>query len=220
MLTRRKVLGFRLSLTGARQGLAAWVAGECTFDAAAGNSPGPVLAAVLSAGKFGKPLKLTPAAAEAIYSNAVAVPGGGTVTWATTGPHGPETFSLPIGAGGLPGTIQQMAGGLIALTADGGGDEVFAWPPYNLAISRLAPFVRPAGGGADQPAPGSSGQLAVAAPLGRAAASRVEHEPHRQRADHGAVGMGVTASRGGRAGGQSRRFRLWSSRATGPVDRR
>jgi hypothetical protein len=173
MLTSRPVLAFTLSLAGPGQGLAAWVAGECSFDAAAGNTPGPVFASVLSAGTFGKPLELTPASAEAFYGNAVAVPGGGTLTWATNSPHGSGTFSLQIGADGLPGATQQITGGPIALTADGGGDEVFAWPP-NIGLPSLpnpAPvFVRPAGGGADQPAPARYAQVAVAAPVGRAAA--------------------------------------------------
>jgi hypothetical protein len=56
------------------------------------------------------------------------------------------------------------------LAADGGGDELFAWPPYNFAVSGLATFVRPTGGGADQPAPARYGQAAVAAPVGRAVA--------------------------------------------------
>jgi hypothetical protein len=177
VLTPKPVLGSSLSLAGAGRGLAAWVAGECTFDAAAGNTPGPVFASVLSAGTFGKPLELTPAKAEAIYTNAVAVPGGGTVTWATAGPPSAGTFSLPIGADGLPGVTQQITGGLIVLTADGGGDRVFAWPPYNFAISRSVPFVRPASGGVDQPAPSSSGQIAVAAPLGRSVASAWNTSP-------------------------------------------
>jgi hypothetical protein len=55
VLTGRQALGFTLSLIGARQGFAAWVAGECTFDAAAGNTPGPVFVSVLGAGTVGRP---------------------------------------------------------------------------------------------------------------------------------------------------------------------
>jgi hypothetical protein len=173
VLTSKPVLDFGLSLAGAGRGLASWIAGECSFDAAAGNTPGPVFSSVLSAGAFGTPLALTPAGSQVYYSNAVAVPGGGTVTWATNGPSGAGTFSLPIGANGLPGATQQITGGPIALIADGGGDEVFGFPP-NIGLppftSPSSVFVRPAGGGADQPAPAPYGQVAVAAPVGRAAA--------------------------------------------------
>ncbi len=185
VLTAKPVLDFTLSLAGTGRGLAAWVRGECSFDAAAGNTPGPVFASVLSAGKFGKPLELTPAAAAAVYSNAVAVPGGGTVTWAIPAGYsasGSGTFSVQIGADGLPGATRQITGGPTALTADGGGDEVFVWPSIwspGIGLPGIGlpgvglpdpPFVRPAGGGPDQPAPSRYGQVAVAAPVGRAAA--------------------------------------------------
>ncbi|HMD56701.1 MAG TPA: hypothetical protein VKG82_04455 [Solirubrobacteraceae bacterium] len=171
VLMPRQALAFDLSLTGSGRGLATWIAGECSFDAAAGNTPGPVFASVLSAGAFGKPLELTPADTAAFYSNAVATPGGGTVNWATYGPHGSETFSLQIGTDGLSGATQQITGGLIALTADGGGDQVFGpvpVPSTPIALVASPVFVRPAGGGADQPGPGRPGQVAVAAPVGRA----------------------------------------------------
>lgn len=172
VLTPRQVLGFTLSLAGAGHGLAAWIAGECSFDAAAGNTPGPVFASVLSAGTFGKPLRLTPAVAQAYSSNSVAVPGGGTVTWGATyyNPFLTGIFSVQIGADGLPGATQQITSGSAAVTADGGGDEVFTpSPPAPHPV-----FIRPAGGGADQPAPkspGSPGGVAVAAPVGRAVAA-------------------------------------------------
>jgi hypothetical protein len=83
-------------------------------------------------------------------------------------------FSVRIGADGLPGATQQISGP-IALAADGGGDEVFSWPgaigyypPPNLL--NPAVFVRPAGGGADEPAPSRVGQFAVSTPVGRAVA--------------------------------------------------
>jgi hypothetical protein len=180
VLTSRQVLAFNLSLTGSGRGLATWIAGECSFDAAAGNTPGPVFASVLSAGTFGKPLELTPLDTEASYSNGVATAGGGTVNWATYGPLGAGAFSLQIGTDGLPGAPQQITGGLIALTADGGGDQVFGPVPApisTIALLATPVFIRPAGGGPDQPAPGGPGQVAVAAPVGRAVVSAWNTSP-------------------------------------------
>jgi len=180
------VLDFNLSLTGTGRGLATWVAGKCSFDAAAGNTPGPVLASVLREGRFGKPLTLTPANTAAFYSNAVATPAGGTVNWAAENPHGPATFSLQFGADGLPGASQQVSGELIALSADGGGDLVFGplpLPSTPIALLATPVFVRPMGGGADQPAPGRAGQVAVAAPVGRAIVSAWNTSPTGAEAD-------------------------------------
>jgi len=183
VLTSSPVLSFSLSLSGAGKGLAAWVRGGCSFDAAAGDTPGPVFFSVLHAGTFTKPTALTSAAIEAAYSNAVATPGGGTLTWASNylPPASPGAFGLPgafshqVGADGHAGPAQPITNGLVALTADGGGDVVFAPPAdYFQQLSSFGPpnpvFVRRAGGGADQPAAVNSGQVAVAAPAGRAVA--------------------------------------------------
>jgi hypothetical protein len=163
------VLAFNLSLAGASRGLASWATGVCSFDAAAGNTPGPVHASVLRAGKFGAELALSPAAAQGYYTHAVALPTGGLVTWATFGTL--ATYEVPIGADGLAGATQQITGGSNPLAADGGGDLVLG-PPPNIGLPGIATAVavRPAGGGADQPAPARSGQVAVAAPVGRGAA--------------------------------------------------
>ena len=164
------VLGFNLSLAGASRGLASWAAGVCSFDAAAGNTSGPVYVSVLRADKFGTPLALTPTTTEGYYSHAVALPSSGIVTWATLGPPS-GTYEVEIGADGRPGATQQITGGLNPLTADGGGDLVFASPPgIGLPGTPSPVIVRPAGGGADQPAPALSGEVAAAAPVGRAVA--------------------------------------------------
>ncbi len=176
VLTPGPVLAFSLSVSGSGQGLSSWVAGDCSFDAAAGNTPGPVFASVLRAGTFGKPLALSPSGSQSSYSDAVAVPGGGTVSWNAGGPNG-GTFSAQFGADGLPGAAQQIPNGLIPLAADGNGDEVFAAPNPLPAFGTLTAwpsstpvFVRPAGDGADQPAPASYGQIAAAGPVGSAVA--------------------------------------------------
>jgi hypothetical protein len=161
---------FTLSLAGAGRGLAAWVAGACSYDEAVSNTPGPVFVSVLRAGTFAKLLALTPGATRAVYSDAVAVPAGGTVTWSTEeGPTGSAGFSVQIGPDGLPGETQPSTSTVTAAAADGGGDVVFAPSPGSGPVAS-AVFVRPAGGGADQPAPATYGVLAAAAPVGRAAA--------------------------------------------------
>lgn len=185
VITRRPVHDFTLSLSGAAHGLAAWTDEPCSFDAEGPGPPlGPVFATILSAGTFGKPLELTPADTGASYSDAVAIPGGGTVTWVTEGPHGAGAFSLQIGAGGLPGATQQIAGGFAPIAADGGGDQVFTPLPGSLIAAPANPavFVRPAGGGPDQPAPEGRGPASpetetVAARFGRAVAAAWNTSP-------------------------------------------
>jgi hypothetical protein len=183
VITREPVHDFTLSLSGAAHGLAAWTDEPCSFDAEGPGPPlGPVFASVLSAGTFGTPLELTPADTEAAYSDAVAIPGGGTVTWVTERSHGVGTFSLQIGADGLPGAIQQISGAFAPVTADGGGDQVFG-PVLGSPIAAPASpvFVRPAGGGPDQPAPEGRGPApvaeTVAAPFGRAVAAAWNTSP-------------------------------------------
>jgi hypothetical protein len=159
-----------LSLSGAGRGLAAWVAGACSLDEAEGNTPGPVFVSVLRSGKFGEPKALTSGATRAVYSHAVAVPAGGTVTWSTDGgPNGLAEFSVQIGPEGVAGEAQSRAGEVTALTADGGGDIIFASAPVFGPVTNTV-FVQPVGGGADQLAPPSSGQVIAAAPTGHAAA--------------------------------------------------
>jgi len=167
VLTNNEVYGFTLALEGSGRGLAAWMSGECD-----GHMPGPVSASVLRGGKFGKPLALTPAATQADGANAVAAPGGGTVTWRAAQVGGPPVlwaFSVQIGANGVPSVTQPIPlTAPIPLGADGGGDVVFGSITPGSG-SNSTPFVRPTRGGADQRAP-SAGLFAVAAPVGRAVA--------------------------------------------------
>lgn len=175
-------LGFKLSLSGAGAGLASWARGACSFDAAAGNEPGPVFASVLQAGKFGKPLAVS---GNGAYTNtAVAVPGGGgVVSWGGSGEGGisEALFSAPISASSTVGPIEPATGQLTPIAVDGGGDQILAkqalapptiWLPWpgNQGIQGQNIVLRPAGGGADEPAPSPFGWLATSAPHGRAAA--------------------------------------------------
>ena len=101
--------------------------------------------------------------------SAVAVPSGSTVSWSVYAASGvPEAFSSQIGADGLPGATQQGANAVISITADGCGDMVLEGAPGSGALANKL-FVRPAGGGPDQPAPAPFGE-AAAAPFGRAVA--------------------------------------------------
>jgi hypothetical protein len=180
------VLGFTLSLAGAGHGLAGWEHGICTTDQATGDTPGPVFASVLRAGAFGKPLALG-ANAQIGGGNAVALPSGaGTVSGSLVQGEvfggvfrlTQTAFSVPIGADGIPGPIEQDPGALFPVAATGGGDQVLAGatsggqgvqgPLVQGVMGDLT--IRPAGGGADQPAPSPYGLLATATPLGRAVA--------------------------------------------------
>ena len=136
------------------------------------STPGPVFVGVLHGRTFAKPLAVSAGTAQAVYANAVAVGTGATVSWAIPGATGlSAVFSVEIGASGLSGETQQSVSGVTALTADGGGDVVFA--PYRGPGSAVTPasavFVRPAGGGLDQPAPAVWGDV-VTAPFGRSVA--------------------------------------------------
>lgn len=187
VVTSTPVSDFTLSLAGARQGLASWLPGPCSFDAMVANPTGPVFASVLRAGAFGKPLALTPADTQAVGCIPVAVPGGGTATWLTTSgssrpapalPYTTLGFSVQFDAHGIPGATHQIVADE-ALAADGGGDVLFG-PPASGFFTPAGPvLVRPAGGGADQPAPGPMrpDQVAVAAPIGRAAALTWHRSP-------------------------------------------
>jgi len=179
MLTPGPALDMTLSLDGAAQGLAAWVAGGCSYDEAVENTPGPVFISLLRGGTFAKPRALTPPSTQAISGSAVAVPGGATVSWYVRAANGVgEPFSSQIGANGLPGATQQGANAVIAVTADGRGDAVLeggrsanTYGPGASAPGPLAGtlFVRPVSGAPDQPAPSPFGE-AAAAPYGRAVA--------------------------------------------------
>jgi len=175
-------LGFNLSLGGAGQGLASWVRGACSFDAAAGNAPGPVFASTLHAGKFGPPLALTSPAVQAGNSTAIAsAVGNGVISWLPlTSP--PSAFSAQISLEGVPGSIEQVTGQLLPVAIDGAGDQLLArsglpWAG-SPAIQSQGLVMRPASGGPDQPAPSSSGWFATAAPRGHGAALAWTGGPH------------------------------------------
>jgi hypothetical protein len=159
IVTRGAAQSFTLALSGAGKGLAVWVAGACSYDEAAGNQSGTVLVSRLRARGFVTPFVLTAAPAES--ADAVASATGVTVSW-----YDGTTHIVQIDANGVPGTVQDDPTAL-PLGADGGGDVLFA-PVAQLGFGD---FVRPAGGGADQPgpAPWGPGTWAVS-PAGRAIA--------------------------------------------------
>jgi hypothetical protein len=169
IVTSGTVKSFTLALSGAGQGLAAWVAGACSYDDAAPPQPGAVLVRLLRASRFLTPFALTAAPAES--AAAVATPAGATVGWYVRAANGAEEpFSAQIGANG-PGATQQGADAAIPVTADGRGDVVLRGgraantygpgaPSPGLLADKL--FVRPAGGGPDQPAPAADGEVAAA----------------------------------------------------------
>ena len=168
-------MSFSLSLAGAGRGLAAFVHGRCATAPEELSVSGPVLADALHAGVFGAPLALTGQAKRALQANAVALPGGGgTVSWASSIQSASgTTFTVAIGSSGAPGPVlsgMQIAGGLVPATIDGAGDQLLSsanWQGFPPGLQGGL-LVRPAGGGADQPAPSAYGYVAAAAPLGRA----------------------------------------------------
>lgn len=183
MPTPGSVMSFRLSLSGAGEGLASWIDGRCSFDASAPSTYGPVLVSALRGGTFGAPTRISSASTQADYSNAVATAAASTVSWAIA-PVGASlgAFTMSLGPGGVPGPLQQTATGPIPIAADGGGDRLLAtasstclaanpWCASTLSVA-------PPDGGAAQTAPlgqasfpaFSSGTIAASAPLGRAIA--------------------------------------------------
>ena len=150
---------FTLAVSGARQGLAAWVAGACSYDETTPPQNGAVLVSLLRAGRFVTPFTLTAAPAES--ADAVASPTGVTVSW-----HDGTSHIVQIDANGVPGTVQDAPTAL-PLGADGSGDVLFT----PVTPSGFGDFVRPAGGGADQPGPAPWGQgTSAVSPAGRAIA--------------------------------------------------
>ena len=177
IVTRGAARSFTLALSGAGQGLAAWVAGACSYDETTPPQRGAVLVRLLRGSRFVTPLALTAAPAES--ADAVATPAGVTVSWDVRAANGvEEPFSAQIGANGLLGATQQGANAVIPITADGRGDVVLrggrAANTYGPGAPGPGPladklFVRPAGGGPDQPAPAPFGESAAAS-AGRAIA--------------------------------------------------
>ncbi len=173
IVTRGAAKSFTLALSGAGQGLAAWIAGACSYDETTPPQNGAVLIRLLRDGAFTETRTLTSNATDAIRSSAVAVSEGGIVSWDVTAANGvEEPFSAKIGADGVPGATQQGADAVIPITADAGGDAVLeggrAANSYGPgAPVATPPFVRPAGGGPDQPAPSPSFSSLTSAPAGR-----------------------------------------------------
>ena len=173
-VTSGSAKSFTLALSGAGQGLAAWVAGACSYDETTPPRSGSVLFSLMRGGAFAKPQPLAPAAGEVIRSSAVALPLDGLVSWEVRAADGAEEpFSAEIGANGVPGATQQGATAVIPIAADAYGDVALvggrAANSYGPAAAPMAPpFVRPAGGGPDQPAPSALFSSLTAAPAGRA----------------------------------------------------
>jgi hypothetical protein len=161
-----RALGFTLALAGRGQGLAGWIGGACTTSAGEGDAPGLVLASILRDGTFQKPLSLSPAGTLASRAAVVADPNGGIVSW---GDPQRGVFSAVVRRAGLLESARQITDSVVPVAADGGGDQVFVraldFPPPALPPVL---FVRPFGGGADDPAPSATGEYAVSAPTGRA----------------------------------------------------
>jgi hypothetical protein len=169
------VLDFNLSLSGAHRGFASWIDGQCSFDAEVAGTPGPVAGSALNAGTFTEPVQLSSSSTGANLDNVVMTTAGGTVNWATASWAASATFSRQIDAEGVPGAPPQTVSGPVALAADGGGDVLYGPQAACLSSCATGAFVRPVGGGADQPAPfepapSGLGSLAVVSPTGRAAA--------------------------------------------------
>ncbi len=170
IVTRGAAKSFTLALSGAGQGLAAWVSGACSYDETTPPQSGTLLASLLRARRFATPFALTSAPAES--ADAAATAPGVTVSWhVRTANQTEEPFSVQIGANGLPGATQQGANAVIPITADGRGDVVCrggrAANTYGVGAPSPGPladklFVRPAGGGLDQPAPAPFGEIATA----------------------------------------------------------
>jgi hypothetical protein len=90
--------------------------------------------------------------------------------------HGVETltaYSVQIGVNDTVGSIQEIPSGLVPFATDQAGDQVLAppaWQVFSVPGGVMGVAVRPAGGGADEPAPWPSGLVATATPIGRGAA--------------------------------------------------
>jgi hypothetical protein len=162
-------LAFDLALGQPGEGFATWIDGFCTRDPAAGSVLGPVRASVLHAGAFEAPVALSEPSAQAVNTTAAAAPaGGGIASWA----EGTDVFSTQIGPDGTVGTAQPVAGGLVPHTITASGDLIVTGATTFPTASWVQGGVQvvPAGSGMAEPAPVTAGELAVAAPTGRAAA--------------------------------------------------
>ncbi len=165
-LTRGPVSDLSLSLSGADEGLASWVAGACSTDQAVGNAPGPVLASILKETVFAAPVMLTRVGERAYESRSAAVPGGGVVSWVTNAANGtPRGTVTTVGS---PGPLAPIPPESAPVVADGGGDILFT-PTRLFPTPGARQFVLPRRGAPVQFAPSEAGVLA-AAPFARLAA--------------------------------------------------
>ncbi len=172
------VLDFTLSLSGAHRGFASWIDGQCSFDAEAADTPGPVAGSTLNAGIFTEPVQLlSSSSTAAVLDNVVMTATGGTVNWVTAPGTASATFSRQLDAKGVPMAAPQTASGSIALAADGGGDVLYGPGTACFSSCATGTFVRPVGGGADQPASAGLGPIAVVSATGRAAAVAWQTNP-------------------------------------------
>lgn len=193
---RHSSLGLNLSLAGPGSGLASWIQGDCSFDAATGNTPGPVFASVLRAGKFSAPLLL--AVGELGASTAVATAEGGIVSFMSMSGFGAPSppQSVQIGPGESIAAIPQATTPSIPVARDGADDQLlaqlspifprgtpqplWAWPgawPGTQLVGNVplvsategsqSLVVRQPNDGAEEPAPVQNGWLATSTPLGR-----------------------------------------------------
>ena len=169
VVTSEGANGFSLSVSGAGNGLAAWTRSGC--PSAAGDGVGAVVIRPLRAGRFLAPRfpfgpEVFPGGLDvfAPLAHAVALPSGaGTVTW----PARVGLGSTQITADGSLLPARSNTDGIVPIAADGGGDQIIARSYFN---GTPVMWLRPADGSPDQQAPAGDGELAVAAPLGRAVA--------------------------------------------------
>lgn len=140
-VTAGPVQSFALALSGAGRGLAAWVAGTCSYNDASGNQDGAVRVSVLRDGAFAAPFTVDPAPTESVES--VAAGGAVDVSWSDR-----TSATVQVAADGTLGAVARNATAL-PLAVDGDGDVLLA-PAVALGFGD---FVRPAGGGVDQPGP-------------------------------------------------------------------
>ena len=165
--------GFSLALSGAGRGLASWAAGRCSYGAEDPPELGPVSASVLRGGTFGSPVALTAPGIRSDGATAVALPGGaGIVSFRAYEPSSiiGRTFAAPLTAAGF-GPASAVAGGLVPIAADRGGDVLLQDADSASPTGRIA--VRPAAGGPDEPGPqaaATEGPDHAVSPDGRGAA--------------------------------------------------
>jgi hypothetical protein len=163
-----QVLGFSLALNGPGDGLASWVAGNCSTGVMDGDVYGPVRASALQAGVFGPPVAVEPFDLQATGTQAIALPRReGLVVYGT--PSGP-TYAAPLSGDAL--AQPQDVSGLVPRAATRAGDLVLA-DERSASNGLTRALVRPAAGGEDAASVPAAQLAALAVPAiaGRAAAA-------------------------------------------------